>query len=133
MRAVVLLKPREREVRDGVVQIHLEHDEPFVVAETDVVARFEFLDEFAFQQKRFRLAPDQVKIEIANRLNQRVEFKVPPHPSGRMEILADAIAQIARLAHVNDRAKPVAHQIDARFMRQRANFFSKEIGHNQSI
>ena len=41
-----------------------------------------------------------------------------------MEILADALAQIARLADVNDRAEPVPHQIDARFVGERAQFFA---------
>ncbi len=132
-RAVVLFEPREGKVRDGVVQVHLEHQMPFIVTETDVVTRLEFLDQFAFQQQRLGFAADQVKIEIANRLSQGVELEVPAHAAGGMKILGDALAQIARFAHVDDRAKPVAHQIDARFVRQRANLFSKEFGHNQTF
>src|SRR5581483_11120197 len=42
-RAVVLLEAREREARDRIVQVHLQHQEPFVVAKADVVARMKFL------------------------------------------------------------------------------------------
>ena len=104
---------------------------PFIVAETDVITRLELLDQLAFQQEGLRFAADQVKIEIANSLDQRVELEVPAHAARRMKILADSLAQIARFAHINDRAKPVAHQIDARFVRQRANFFTQEFGHYQ--
>ena len=45
-----------------------------------------------------------------------------------MEILADAFAQVARLADVNDRAEPVAHEIHARLVRQRADFFADGFG-----
>jgi hypothetical protein len=41
-----------------------------------------------------------------------------------MEILVHAFAQVARLADVNDRAEPVLHQVDARFVRQDAQFFA---------
>jgi hypothetical protein len=34
------------------------------------------------------------------------------------------LTQVARLADVNDRAEPVLHQIDARFVRQDAQFFA---------
>ena len=70
------------------------------------------------------IAADDVEIEIANRLDQRVEFQVPAHAPRRVEILADAFAQVARLADVNDRAKPVFHQIDARLVRQGADFLA---------
>jgi hypothetical protein len=39
-----------------------------------------------------------------------------------MEILADAAAQVPGFPHVNDRAKPVFHQVDPRFVRQIAYF-----------
>ena len=79
-------------------------------------------------RERLRLAADDVEIEIVNRLDQRVEFQVPAHAPRRMEILADAFAQVARLADVNDRAEPVPHQVDARLMRQRAEFFADGFG-----
>jgi hypothetical protein len=37
-----------------------------------------------------------------------------------VEILADALAQAAGLAHVDDRAEAVLHEVDARFVGQLA-------------
>ena len=44
-----------------------------------------------------------------------------------MEISADPLAQIARLADVNDRAEPVLHQINARLVRHFAELFANLI------
>ena len=116
-RAVVLLQAREREPRDRVVQVHLQHHELLVIAEADVVARVEFLDELAFQQQRLRLAPHDVEIEIEDGLDQGLELQVPAQPPGGLEILADALAQIPRLTHIDHRPEAVTHQVNARLVR----------------
>jgi len=126
-RAVVLLEAREGEVRNRVVQIHLQHQISFVVAEHDVEARLEFLDELAFEQERLRFAADGVNVKITNRLDERVEFQVPAHAPAGLEILADALPQIERLADVNHRAEPVAMQIHAGLVRHGADFFADGI------
>ena len=128
-RAVVLLDAGEGEVRDRVVQVDLQHQEALVVAEADVVARVEFLDQLAFEQQRLRLALHHVNVEIVDRLDQRVELQVPAHPPRRMKILAHALAQIARLADVDDRAEAVLVQIHARLVRDLAQLFADVIGH----
>jgi hypothetical protein len=51
-------------------------------------------------------------------LDQGVEFQIPTHAARGMKIGADAFAQIARLADIDDRAETVLHQIHARLMRQ---------------
>src|SRR5665213_2228567 len=104
-RAIVLLQSRQHEARDGIVKVDLDEEKSFVVAKTDVVTRLIFLDELAFQQKRLRFAAHDVGVKIMNRLDQRVELEVPAHPPRRMEISGDTLAQITRLADVNDRAK----------------------------
>src|SRR5205823_13387119 len=76
-RAIILLETGKRKPRNGVVQIHLQHEEAFVIAKADVVARMKFFDQLAFEQESFRLAPDDVAIEIVNRFDQRLEFEVP--------------------------------------------------------
>ena len=43
------------------------------------------------------LAPDDVEIEIVNGVGQRLEFQVPAQAPRRRDILADALAQVARL------------------------------------
>ena len=126
--AVILLKSREREARDRVFEVDLQHQELLVVAKADVVARVEFLDELAFQQQRLRLAPDDVEIEIVNGVGQRLEFQVPAQAPRRLEILADALAQIPRFPHVDHGAKAVPHQVDARLVGQRAQFLADVVG-----
>src|ERR1700733_8110506 len=89
--AVVFFESRESEIRNRIVQIHFQQQKSFVVAEADVVARLEFFDEFAFEQERFGFAADDVEIEIANRLDERVEFQVPAHAPAGLKILTDAL------------------------------------------
>src|SRR6185312_9859744 len=107
----------------------LEHQVAFVIAETDIVTRVKFLDELAFKQERLGFAADDVIIEIANALDERAEFQVPAQAAGGLEILAHALAQIAGFADVNDRSETVFHQVNARLMRQGAEFFANDIRH----
>src|ERR1043166_189141 len=128
-RAFVLLDTRQRKPRNRIAQIDLHHEETLVVPKTDVVARVKFLDELAFQQQRFRLTADEVKIEIVDGFDQRLELQVPTQPARGLEIKTDTLAQIAGLADVNDGAKPVAHQVNARSVRQRTKFLAYVIGY----
>ena len=96
-RAVVLPEAGEGEARDGVVDVHLEHEEPFIVAEADVVARMKLLDEPAFEQQRLRFVADDVDIQVMDGLDERLELGVPAEAAGGLEIRGDAAAQIARL------------------------------------
>lgn len=130
-RAIVLLETRERKARDWIVQIHLEHQVTLVVAETDIVARMKFLDQLALKQQRFRFTADDMKIKIANRIHQRAEFQIPTELARRMKILADSLAQVARLADINHRSEAILVQVNARLMRQRSEFFTNEFGHRQ--
>src|SRR5207248_10321175 len=119
-RAVIRLQSRQRKARNRVVQIDLEQQKPLVVPETDVVTRMKLLDQFAFEQQGLRFAADDVNINVVNGFDQRHELQIPAHPPRRVEILADAFPQIARLADVNHRPKPVLHQINTRLVRQLA-------------
>src|SRR6266496_1058268 len=80
--AVLLLEAGEREARNGVVEVNLQHEEPFVVAKTDIVPGMKFFDQFAFEQEGFGLAADEVKIKIRNRFEQSFEFEIPTHSAG---------------------------------------------------
>src|SRR5439155_6123238 len=72
--AIVLLDPRECEARNGIVVIDLQHQEPFVVAKADVVARMKFLDQLALQQQCLRFAANNVEIEIVNSIHECAKF-----------------------------------------------------------
>ena len=69
-----------------------------------------------------------MKIEIVDRLDEGFEFQVPAQTARGLEIMAHALAQIARFAHIDDRAEPVAHQVNARFVRQDAQLLANVIG-----
>src|SRR5438552_2206504 len=122
--AIVLLKPGESKSGDRVVQIDLEQQESFVIAKADVVTRMKLLDQLALEQQRFRFAAHQVKIKIVNSFHERFEFQIPTYPPRRLEILGHALAQIPGFANINNRPEPVAHQVDARFMRQAADLLA---------
>ena len=127
--AVLLFEPGEAKARDRVVQVDLEHEESLVIAETDVVARVKLLDEPAFQEQSFRLAADDVEVKVVDRLGQGLELQVPAHAARRLEVVADALAQIARLADIDDRAETVAHQVDAGLVGQRGQLLANRIRH----
>ena len=128
-RAIIRAQPREGEARNGIVEVHLHQQEAFVVAEADVVARMKFLDQLAFEQQRLRLAPDRVDVEVVDGIDEGVELQVPAHAARRVEVLVHALAQIPRLAHVDDRAEAVLHQIHARLVGKLAEFVPNVIRH----
>src|SRR6185436_2390851 len=115
-----LLQTGQSETRDRIVEIDFEQKKSFVIAKTDVVPGLKLLDQSAFEQERFRFIFDYVNVEIMNGVDERIKLEIPTLPAGGMKILRNAAAQIARFADVNDRAEPVLHQVDARFVRHRA-------------
>ena len=112
-RTIVNTQAREREARDGVVEVDLEHQEPLVVAEGDVVTRVELLDELAFEQHGLGVGLHHVPVEVVDGLDEGVELEVPAHAPRSLKILGDAAAEVARLADVNHRAEAVLVQIHA--------------------
>ena len=127
-RAVVLLDAGEGKAWNRVVQVYFDQEEPFVVAETDVVARMKFFDEFAFKEEGLGFAADDVIIEIVNAFDKSAEFEVPAHPAGRLEVLGDAFPQIASFADINHGAEAVAHEVDPGLMREIAKLFLDVVG-----
>ncbi len=65
-------------------------------------------------------------IEIADGLDERIEFQIPAHAPARMKILADTFAQIERLADVDDGAEAVLVQIHAGLVRHSTQFCLRE-------
>ena len=121
-RAVVLFEPRQTKARPFLRRIEFHDEEAFIVAKRDVVARPIFLDQLALEQDRFGFARHGVRLEIPDRLEQRARFEIGHRHLRGHEIGADPFAQIARLAHVNDAAEPVPHQVDAGLVRHFVHF-----------
>ena len=126
--AMVGLDARENQAGDRVLEVHLEQQEPFVVPETDVVARPKFLDQLAFQEQRLGFTADHVTIEIVNGLHQGAELEIPSLPPGGMEILAYAAAQVTGFTDVDDGAKTVFHQVNPGLMGYLAEFVPDGFG-----
>src|SRR5204863_5545987 len=61
-RPVFLLQAREREARNGIIEIYLQEQEALIVPKADVIARMKFLDQLAFQQDRFSFAAHHVYV-----------------------------------------------------------------------
>src|ERR1043165_3080006 len=132
-RAILLFEASESEAWDRVVQIYLQKEKPFIVTETDVVARLEFLNQLAFQQNRFGFVAHHMNVQVVNGIDQGVEFEVPPHSPGGMKILADPPTQISCLAHANHRSEALLHQLDAGFVRQLAQLIPNLICHRHQL
>ena len=128
-RPVILLYTGQSKARDRVIQIDLEHEEPLVIAETDVVAGMEFLDEFALEQEGLRFAPDDMNIKVVDRFNQRLELQIPAETPRRLKIVAHPLAQISRFTHVDHRPKTITHQVDSGLVRERVQFLADIFGH----
>src|SRR5262245_21073933 len=67
-------------------------------------------------------------IEIMDGFHERIEFHVPAHAAGGMEILAHAFPQVERLAHIDDRAEAVFMQLDTGLVRHGAQVFADGCG-----
>ena len=66
-------------------------------------------------------------------IHKRPELEIPTQSSGGMKILADALAQIPRLAHVDHRAEPVFHEVHTRSMRQFVDLLPDGVGRRHRI
>ena len=124
-RAVVFLETRQPKSRPFLSRIDFHDEEALVIAERDVVTRPIFLDEFALEQKRLRLALDRVGLEIPDCIEQGPRLDIGLRDFRRHEIRADALPQIARFANVDDATKPIAHQVDARLVRHFVHLFGQ--------
>ena len=88
-----------------------------VVAQQDVVARLERLDQLRFQQQRFTLGTRHRDLDAGDLRHHRGD----PRLRRRLqEIAADALLQIAGLAHVEQLARRVEVAVDARRRGERA-------------
>ncbi|MPM28966.1 hypothetical protein SDC9_75504 [bioreactor metagenome] len=94
-----------------------------VVLQQNVVLRHVPLDEGVFQHQRFPLAGDKDRVKPVHLGDHFPGL----HRVGRavLKILADAVFQFFRLAHVNDLAGFVHHQIDAGLQGQIPGLFSQ--------
>ncbi len=82
-----------------------------VVLEHDVVARLVLLDEVRFEHERLDLGVGDDEFEVAYAADEFARLRVVAAP--RLEIGAHAVAEVLRLADVDDLPRLVLVQIDA--------------------
>ena len=128
-RLVVFFGPGQLKLGERLVQVHPHHQEPFVIPETDVVARAVLLDQPSLQQDRLRLAPHHVRFQFRNALEQRPSLEIRHKSPGGMEILVHPPVQIPRLTHIDHPMEPVAEQVHPWPVRQIAQLLG-QIGGN---
>ena len=116
-RPVVFLQPHQREFGKRILQVDLQLQEIFIIAERDVVFRPELLDQPPLEEHRFGVRPHHMHGEIPHRVEQRPRLQIRQPRSRRREILRQPLAQIPRFAHVDDAVQAVAHQINTRLVR----------------
>ena len=97
-------------MRKLLLRVHLDIGIGLVVFEKNVVLGLVFFDERVFERERVHLARRDDVGKVGDILDHA------PHLNGlvgSMKILAHAVFEYARLAHVNDRPVLIEHDIHA--------------------
>ncbi|MBS1163655.1 MAG: hypothetical protein H6R03_1551 [Burkholderiaceae bacterium] len=89
-----------------------------VVAEQDVVARRQLLDEVVLEQQRLGLRAGHRRVDGGDALEQVGGAR----PDPLVEVGADALAQVAGLADVQDLARRIEHPVHAGQLRQAVDY-----------
>ena len=118
-RSAVIGEPREC-VR-GNLQVRI----ALVVAEQDVVARLQALDEVVLEQQRLGLGPDHRGLHPHDLADHVADAGAAV---ALLEIVGDAPFQVARLAHVEHRTGGIEIAVDAGQLRQGSDFAEQLIG-----
>ena len=94
-----------------------------IILQQNVVLGAVQLDQAAFQHQRLKLAVGHNIIKILYHFHHTVDLRqVPLHPS---EVGGHPVFQLFGLAHIDDLAPPVPHQVNPRLHGQGIGFFSQ--------
>ena len=94
-----------------------------VVLEKDVKSRLMLFDEIGLEDESLNLVIDNDELKILDKLDHSPRFRV--HVAARLEILSYAVAQAFRLADIDDLARGIFVEINARRGRQLLQLFGK--------
>ena len=120
---ILLHLPGKQDARIGLPHRHLDVGVGLVVLEHRVVLRAVLLDQVVFQDQRLQLRIRHDILKARDLLHHPVDLR--PSPDDLPEIGADAVVEVHRLAHVNDRVLRVVHDIDPGLCRQFFEFLRK--------
>jgi hypothetical protein len=104
------LAPMLLDLRIGVFRGDQDVREALVVAQKDVVARLQLLDEVLFQQQSFKLCPRGQEHHRRGLMDHPGDAAGMARGAG---VVRDAGLQVARLADVKDLGRRVQHPVDA--------------------
>ena len=108
----------ETQAWELMIKVSVDIGIALVVTQHHVVTRSQFLDEIAFKDQRFSLVGGDRDLDPRDMDDHRRDLD---RMAGlAIEILADALAQIARLADIDDLCALVQHAIDASVIGQLA-------------
>ena len=74
--SIIFLEPGQAKTWPSLGKIYSDHQEPLVVAKRNVVAGPIFLDQFAFEQNRFRFTAHRMRFKIPRGVEQGACFQV---------------------------------------------------------
>lgn len=114
---VVFLQAGEGEARERIVQWQANQKEALVVTEADVVARTEFLDEFAFKEERFGFVADEVEVKVPDAVDEGACLSIRQLGAGWREVIGEALAEVAGFANIDDPIESVPHDVNSRLVR----------------
>ena len=115
--AIVFLEPYEGELGEWIVEVDFDLEKIFVVAKRNIVFRPVFLDQPTLEQHRLGVGADHVQGEIPHRVEQCARLEVGHPRARRSEIVGQPLAQVACLAHIDDPAEPVPHEVNPGLVR----------------
>ena len=121
-RAVVRRFVGKREARIGPAG-ETDKGVALIVLEQNIVVRLMLLDEGVFEDQRLELAGDKDGVEMVDLRDHAAGLFIVAR--AELEILADTVFELFRLADVDDLARCVHHQINARGERQVVGLFEQ--------
>ncbi len=103
--------PGDGDLGEGGVPVNLDVGVAFVVFQPDVEARAVLLDQVHFQDQRFQLRADHNPFDVGDLADELASFGLVP--GAVVEVRAHPVAQVDRLAHIDNLAGGVVHNVAA--------------------
>ena len=96
----------------GIFLLPIQADEgiALIILQKDIIAGLMALDEGVFQDEGLKLRAHHNGVELLHLRHHKPRLFIVPR--GGLEILAHAVAELLRLAHIDDQSRLVHHEID---------------------
>ena len=132
-RAVILSQPGQLKSWPGIVGIHADEQEPFVIPKADVVFGPEFLDQPPLEEHGFGFAADDVPLELPDAVDECARFGVGGGLARRRKVVRKPLSQVARLADIDHPLQAISHHVDPWLVRHIAKSGLHVFGHAETV